>query len=594
MSINVYLHRLRRWAKPAAKPGKARPARPHLGLENLEDRLVLSTMDIASNGVLTYQADPGEVNQLEISLSGNTYTFTETGGVAIETDKGFFSSVQADASLFDTIQVNLGNKDDTLTVLALGATKELDVAGEEGDDTITIGAPGRGMDDILGSKISVDGGTQSAKGKDKLILDDRDGTPGGPILIPNHFAYYVNGAAVSRQTLNYLDQNLGVESVSSASMEKLDLRASNHRDTISVNSTLADTTVKIEAGDGDDTISTGNMDLLGGTVTVQGEEGTDTLTIDDTSAASKRNYVLTTDTVAQGSAVVTLDSLEGGLTINAPDRVNTFDVQSATALMPLTLNGGTRSDTVTMSDQALTTFQTYQFNAGNLERSVFIPFLPPLPTAHVNYSRIDNLVVNAGSGGDAFLMTDTAQPTLTIDGGGDPTDTIDYSAFTTNVTVNLALGNATKVSALSNVENVIGGAGDDIEVGDAKDNVLEGRGGRDLLIGGEGADVIRGGAGQDLMIDGTTDFDTDPDPTPLATISSTWAGKGKAQDRVNTLKTGGSGVTLSDNGTVHNDAAIDQLFSDDDGPSGAPNTVDWFWADSTQDDFTLLAGDIFK
>src|SRR5262249_37694744 len=114
----------------------------------------------------------------------------------------------------------------------------------------------------------------------------------------------------------------------------------------------------------------------------------------------------------------------------------------------------------------------------------------------------------------------------------------------------------------------------------------------DVLIGGDGADFLDGGAGEDLMIAGYTDFDTDP--TALATISSTWAGTGKAQDRANTLKTGGNGVTLSDNGTVHDDAAIDQLFSDDDGPSGAPNKADWFWADSTQDVFTLLSGDIFE
>src|SRR5262245_34602737 len=67
MSIKTYLRRLRRSAKPAARP---RPARPRLGLENLEDRLVLSAVSISgtgSNRVLTYQADAGEKNQLEIS-----------------------------------------------------------------------------------------------------------------------------------------------------------------------------------------------------------------------------------------------------------------------------------------------------------------------------------------------------------------------------------------------------------------------------------------------------------------------------------------------------------------------------------------------
>src|SRR5262249_6786131 len=152
-----------------------------------------------------------------------------------------------------------------------------------------------------------------------------------------------------------------------------------------------------------------------------------------------------------------------------------------------------------------------------------------VPTAHVNYSGIEKLVVEAGSGGDTFLMTDTAQPKLVLN-GGDGTDTIDYSTFTSNVTVNLALGSATRVGTLSNVENAKGGSGDDILVGDANTNVLMGNDGRDVLIGGEGADYLFGGTGQDLLIAGSTDYDTEANGSSLSTISQVWAGTGNELD----------------------------------------------------------------
>src|SRR5262249_48036163 len=134
----------------------------------------------------------------------------------------------------------------------------------------------------------------------------------------------------------------GVTGISLANMEKLEVRASNHYDSFAVASTLATTPVEIKAGDGDDKIRTGNMDLLAGKGTDHGEGGTDTFTIDDTTAGSNRNYVLNTDKVAQGATTITLDTLEG-LTINAPDQDNNiFDVQSASAAMPLTLTGGSQ------------------------------------------------------------------------------------------------------------------------------------------------------------------------------------------------------------------------------------------------------------
>jgi Ca2+-binding RTX toxin-like protein len=338
------------------------------------------------------------------------------------------------------------------------------------------------------------------------------------------------------------------------------------------------------------------MDNLAGGLTVNGEGGTDTLTINDGLAAKGRSYVINTDKVSQGAAAITLDSLEG-LTINAANgaaRVNTFDVQSTTALMPLTLNGGLGRETVTMSDEDLTGIQTYNFNAGSLERWTSVIVLA-LPTAYVNYSGVEKMIVNAGSSNDTFKMTETAQPDLTINAGAG-IDTLDYSAFSNNVYVNLFTGtNAAKVASLSGVENVTGGMGNDVIVGDAHDNVLVGNDGNDVIIGGEGADHLSGGAGEDLMIAGYTDFDGSK--SQLQTIRNTWADASKSeQDRVTALKVGipGTSIQLNDF-TVHDDLARDVLSKDD--PSSPP-TPDWFWGTpgnlATQDDLPSLSGEYFK
>jgi Ca2+-binding RTX toxin-like protein len=589
MSVHSYLRRFRRWAKPAAKP---RQVRACLGLETLEDRLVPSTLKVVGSGhnrVLTFQAAQNEANDLRISFATTTtgttttttYTFEDKGAAIVDANGNLHSSLSADDSTFDRIQVNLmdPNAPDTVgnTLRILSTGKAVSVVGGNGSDTITLGAAGHGMDDLLDmtrGSITIDGGTQTANGKDKLILDDRDGTAGSTSTGPSHYNFNVTGTSVNRDLENNFGQPLGLEtSVSLADMENLEIRAGNDDDSFFVASTLATTPVEIKAGDGDNTIRTGNMDLLAGLVTVHGEGGTNSLVINDTSATGPRNYVLNTDSVKQGATTIALDTLSS-LEIDAPNQVNTFDVQTSTSLMPLTLNGGTDSDTVTMSDSARSSLDTYDFFAGKLERLTFV--LLTLPTAYVNYSKIDNLVVKDGSGSDSFMMTDTAQPVLTID-GGKGFDTIDYSTFaaTSPVTVNLTRGDATKVSSLSNVENANGGAGSDLLVGNDNANVLDGNGGNDVIIGGKGTDTLLGGAGEDLIFAGYTDYDNDP--TKLQTILNTWSGSGGTQTRSNKLRNGVGGVKLDDStsGTVHDDGAHDVVTA---GSSLDPTVVDWIWA----------------
>jgi Ca2+-binding RTX toxin-like protein len=93
-----------------------------------------------------------------------------------------------------------------------------------------------------------------------------------------------------------------------------------------------------------------------------------------------------------------------------------------------------------------------------------------------------------GGGNETFQMKGLPVTPFAIHGGG--TNTLDYSAYTGDVTVDLPLGFATGLGGgISNIQNVTGSDGNDLLVGDGNANVLVGGTGRNVLIGG-GADAL--------------------------------------------------------------------------------------------------------
>ena len=106
----------------------------------------------------------------------------------------------------------------------------------------------------------------------------------------------------------------------------------------------------------------------------------------------------------------------------------------------------------------------------------------------------------ATGGDDTFLGTSAID---TFDGLGG-SDTVDYSASSADIRVDLHNGTATGGDAqddtLISIENIIGAnlsAGRDWLYGDAEDNALYGLAGKDILEGDGGADIIDGGSGWD-------------------------------------------------------------------------------------------------
>ncbi len=132
---------------------------------------------------------------------------------------------------------------------------------------------------------------------------------------------------------------------------------------------------------------------------------------------------------------------------------------------------------------------------------------------------------NNTSGRDIFNASLYPSIGYTIyDNGG--TDTLDYSGFGQNQSINLnaetfsnvggRVGNVS-IARGTVIENAIGGSGNDIITGNAANNVLSGGLGNDTLTGGGGVDVLAGEAGNDRLVvsagngstvDGGADTDT--------------------------------------------------------------------------------------
>lgn len=115
--------------------------------------------------------------------------------------------------------------------------------------------------------------------------------------------------------------------------------------------------------------------------------------------------------------------------------------------------------------------------------------------------------LSGGGGADRFLAS-RDEGDDTIDGGSG-LDMLDYSGVAGNVTIDAVAGTAIHAGLgadeIANLEHFIGGDDDDSIFGGAASETLQGGAGSDLLSGGGSADTIFGGTGDDTLIGGAGD-----------------------------------------------------------------------------------------
>src|SRR5262249_12759439 len=146
---------------------------------------------------------------------------------------------------------------------------------------------------------------------------------------------------------------------------------------------------------------------------------------------------------------------------------DTYKVQTQPAFgATLSLNGNGGIDTL-VGPNINATWSITNTNAGSV--------------AGIAFSNIQNLA--GGTGNDLFHFSSGKGVNGTINGGTGK-DSLDFSAYTTGVTVNLTTGTATGTGGVANIENITGSPASDSLTGSSASNVIYGDGGTDVLKGG--------------------------------------------------------------------------------------------------------------
>ena len=420
------------------------------------------TLDGGSNDptriVTNYEAVAGEI--LNFRLAGDVVSYAYSGqAVAVNLANGTGTISTSDQDSLTGIEHVIGTiGNDTIT--GDGAANEL--WGRAGDDILS----GRDGDDILEGGIGNDTLIGGA-GADQLI--------GGAGTDTASYDSLSSGV-----TANLADpsQNLG-DALGDTYSSIENLIGTDFADTLRGDGN-ANT---VSGGAGNDLLYGGaGVDiLLGGTGNDElfGEADNDTL--DGGTGNDKLDGGTGNDVLSGGTGN---DLLVGGAGAD-------------------TFNGGDGTDTV-----------SYAASAGIGGNGLTIDLFNATVTAGQGTGDAQGDVINADIEiiigtrfADTFLVRDSTAA-LTLD-GGDGSDAVSFSQFTTDIIATLRAGNDTgrlsPTGAASGhtyigIENLTGGSGKDTLEGNAGVNILDGGAGDDLLLASVGSsDILRGGVGTDTV-----------------------------------------------------------------------------------------------
>jgi Ca2+-binding RTX toxin-like protein len=477
-----------------------------------------------------------------------SFTFVDTTNPISVNGSSASTSVTIPKSLVTrSITLNFTDADDSLAVLGTSVPVTVNTSG--GNDTINLGASSStstiGTLDNLGASVQVQHGALSTHfGTIQLNVDDqgasgaRDYRIGaGSVNVQGHLVTYstdVGGLAV----------NLG-----------------QGTNTVGVSGNFPNTTTGVFGGAGTNTFNVfdtthntlGDLNSFHGLVNLVGGSGAnDSVLISDSGTTTGQTYTVHDqqfDRMGTDRVMVRYSGMEG-LSLRTGQGVNTVFIAATAPGTPVTVNGGSSADTflvgnttdpssstldnilsaVTINGGALDTLSIndgYSQTGRNytvLSNDVSWRTVGGAP--HVHFGGLGAVTVNAGLEGDHFDIQSTPSVTilqlnggfgddsfklaptagganLRIDGQAD-VDTMDYSGFAINLTVNLVThtGNNVGTGYLRGIENVYGGSGNDTLTGDANDNLLYGSAGNDTISGGGGSDMLLGGSGDDVLVGG--------------------------------------------------------------------------------------------
>lgn len=425
------------------------------------------------------------------TISGNGFAGTTIGGTALA-DTFDFTAITL--SGITRIDGNLGN--DVITGSAVADV----ISGGDGADTLTGGTGNDSLNGDLGDDTLIGGvGDDILSGGDGLDTFRFSGTTNGFDAIDgglgnDTISILANGTVVGASAIS------GIETINASTFTGVSIAGSAGADTINLSSvsTITGAITKIDGGTGDDAITGSSLND-----TILGSGGNDIL------SGGAGNDVFQYTGTANG-----FDAVDGGLgtdTISALANATVIGLSSLTGIETISAGsftgvyilGSANNDTLNFSGVTLTNIARVEGGAGN-------DVLTGNTAVNTLWGGLGNDRIDGGAGNDS-LSGDDGNDTLIggvgndVLNGGVGIDTVDYSAATANLTINLATTAAQTImtgesDTISNIENVIGGGGADTITGSTLANSLNGGAGNDRLRGGLGNDSITGGLGTDVAV----------------------------------------------------------------------------------------------
>ncbi len=233
-------------------------------------------------------------------------------------------------------------------IFVQGTAVPTEVFGGQGDDTVTVSNSAHTLNDI-GAVVTVHGGDGTAESGNTLDVIDTGATPG--------HLYGLTGAVVSRSgafNINY--DTFGV----------LEIDGGKGGNTFDLMGTAAGTTTTVNAGPGDDVIhvssdapaDAGTLDGLKGPLEIDGQAGSNTLTISEGGSTTGDVVKLTSSQVVSAVVPFTIGyqatggTFAGGIHLVTGSGDDAVNVQSTRADSPTTVNTGAGNDTINVSSDA--------------------------------------------------------------------------------------------------------------------------------------------------------------------------------------------------------------------------------------------------
>ncbi len=459
---------------------------------------------VSTDGKLTPtgEAQDGEVEDYKLTLIDKTTNpnivvpaINATGQIDVMLDGDSLVLQQSGKTLLKVpnAEVNTVTVNDAVTINQIGQAVDEHITYNVADSSLSVVPLAGGTGVKVAAPNAAGFMFSGGGGNDKFTVDDSAATTNKTVTVSDS---KVTG--VTSQDVNF------------SGMETLELLTGSGADdvTVTTSSTMA---VMANLGDGNDSVT---LDFTSSgpntNVTLDGSTGTNSLALRNLNAMSVDYDIQAADKgqlTFDGASAPALVFDKFGTVDTSQINVETWRIDLLTQVPNLILEDGPAAGQVTLRGAQAggmpnttigSTARTVTLNSGDDAQQLSVT------TNRYNAASGRTMNVNLQQGNDTLVLADGVGINGTIN-GGPGTDTLDYSAYTTAVTVDLPSSSATNLGTLANgttgnsFENVTTGSGNDSVIADADTNVIMTGDGDDNVIGGRGGDTIQTGSGADTI-----------------------------------------------------------------------------------------------